>query len=296
MSSHTPRNETRLRSLIEKHQLGEVSDLLLKSAVDCVQLLLGEEGVAPTPGVSRVGGVPDLPSPESWPVANDRLLNFLMQINLADVPRFADNPLPEQGLLSFFLEDDEHCRKIRCRLQFVADASSVRPASPPPEERLARPEYGGLAAHRLVLAAAIDLPGQGSPLYEQVKQRATRTSQGAARDRFLRLVEECSLEEGSADCIGQLLGVAEAVSGDLRVHAHLTSTDQFEQMYDPEYLESNREELIRKAEQWRLLWRIDSCDDVGLRIWENGSIHILIRAADLAKRNFDRGYAEIVAG
>ncbi|UHS61718.1 DUF1963 domain-containing protein [Agrobacterium vaccinii] len=57
-------------------------------------------------GLSRIGGGPDLPADVDWPRDDNGLhLNYLAQINLADVP---DRPeaLPESGLISLFTGTD----------------------------------------------------------------------------------------------------------------------------------------------------------------------------------------------
>lgn len=57
-------------------------------------------------GLSRIGGGPDLPADTDWPRDDNGLhLNYLAQINLADVP---DRPeeLPASGLISFFTGTD----------------------------------------------------------------------------------------------------------------------------------------------------------------------------------------------
>jgi hypothetical protein len=74
-------------------------------AVSLVEEPYGEE--VPL-GASRIGGGPDLP-PDVWP-SNGRGMRhpFLLQINLAEVTATCGSmgPLPEDGLLSFFVHDD----------------------------------------------------------------------------------------------------------------------------------------------------------------------------------------------
>lgn len=55
---------------------------------------------------SKVGGQPYLPKGTPWPLAPDgRPLFFLAQLNFADMPKLA--PFPEQGILQFYLFDDD---------------------------------------------------------------------------------------------------------------------------------------------------------------------------------------------
>ncbi|WP_069061713.1 DUF1963 domain-containing protein [Sinorhizobium sp. RAC02] len=74
-------------------------------ALALVEEPFGEE--APL-AASRIGGGPDLPA-DMWP-SNERGMRhpFLMQINLAEIKAMCGpmQPLPDEGLLSFFVHDD----------------------------------------------------------------------------------------------------------------------------------------------------------------------------------------------
>jgi hypothetical protein len=55
------------------------------------------------PGASRIGGTPDLPPGLDWPTEHGRKYMFLMQLDLATLPRWPAMPLPKDGWLYFFL-------------------------------------------------------------------------------------------------------------------------------------------------------------------------------------------------
>lgn len=57
-------------------------------------------------GQSKLGGNPDLPKDWDWPLYEGQPLNFLLQINLADVkPYDLENLLPASGHLYFFVNN-----------------------------------------------------------------------------------------------------------------------------------------------------------------------------------------------
>ena len=69
-----------------------------------VRLRSSTKSVSET-GISRLGGVPDLPKGMSWPTAfsDQKPLLFLGQINLAEIHPFdANHELPSDGMLYFF--------------------------------------------------------------------------------------------------------------------------------------------------------------------------------------------------
>lgn len=57
-------------------------------------------------GGSRFGGAPDLPVGAEWPMHGKGPYRFIAQIDLAELPALASNPLPQHGLLSLFVGDD----------------------------------------------------------------------------------------------------------------------------------------------------------------------------------------------
>lgn len=58
-------------------------------------------------GASRVGGLPDLPAELAWPTfEGKKLLPFLAQIDLSQLPRWDGDPLPSEGWLYFFARMD----------------------------------------------------------------------------------------------------------------------------------------------------------------------------------------------
>ncbi len=56
-------------------------------------------------GATKIGGRPDLPPDTSWPEWRGAPLNFLAQIQLADIAAYdPDGELPHEGTLSFFFD------------------------------------------------------------------------------------------------------------------------------------------------------------------------------------------------
>ncbi len=98
--------EERFDAAVADAGLQDKRDGLRKIVLPTVAMIERDAADPTMTGLSRVGGGPDLPAEADWPRDESGLyLNFLAQINLADLP---DRPetLPKSGLMSFFTGSD----------------------------------------------------------------------------------------------------------------------------------------------------------------------------------------------
>jgi hypothetical protein len=94
-----------LNSLRVKHSLSHFADTFQQVAQSAIQLLPVEPDDYGKAGVTRFGGVPDLPPEVVWPSLDGTYLTFVAQINLSEMPFLENYPLPTSGWLYFFLID-----------------------------------------------------------------------------------------------------------------------------------------------------------------------------------------------
>jgi uncharacterized protein YwqG len=135
-----------IRQVIEDYELQEHAELILARARPALRLRtrLVENQDLP-PGKSRMGGDPDLPPATPWPENQDRPIEFLAQIDLAEATRACPLPgLPSTGWLCVFCDFqalhnrtslDERCWWLT---YFDCDVGALRPAAHPgdPVEQL----------------------------------------------------------------------------------------------------------------------------------------------------------------
>jgi uncharacterized protein YwqG len=290
----------RLGQLIAKHDLTVVEDVIRAHATECIILDLGDLEKYAKTGNSRYGGIPDLPPSIDWPESEGMYYGFLMQLNLAELPSIQNHPLPSSGMLYFFIDDDEDATDVIAKVVFYqGDMADLRPTAPPDVEKLSiqvQEQYSNLTAHELSARVSIDLPGYGSSVYFKIEQAADKTDEGDGGDRYRNLLEE-AIEDPCDDSIGgKLLGLASEVNDDMRVNAVLVKSHRDRQLYDYEYRKAHEAELSKAAEEWRLLWRIDTNFKVGINIWDAGSFYLMIRKDDLASLNFDDIYIQLETG
>ncbi len=79
-------------------------DFLLSMARPSIEITKTNNAI--TPGCSKFGGIPDVPSAFTWPDHAFGPYRFIGQINLAEIPA-GEHGLPRNGLLSFFYAHDE---------------------------------------------------------------------------------------------------------------------------------------------------------------------------------------------
>ena len=298
MAGLSPKNERQLRALIAKHQLDPAAEAIVQQAELCFSFSLSKRENYAAKGNSRYGGVPDLPASMPWPQSKDGYLNFLMQVNLQELPAAANSGLPRKGILYFFIESDDTCTTASGEvLHFDGGRTSLKKATAPPNEELAHKEhYQDLVPYQLKCSAGLSLPSYGSPLFKQVAELAAPNKDGDGGDRFFKLIDDALGMPKGKTAAAQLLGHPSNLGDDLRENAYLAATGKRKRIYDYKYRERNQKELHNQAENWLLMWRINSSSKVGACIWDAGSLNIMIRKDDLKACDFSKVYLQIETG
>jgi hypothetical protein len=85
-------------------------------------------------GLSRLHWLPDLPKGVDWPQHNGQALDFLAQINLADLEKGFHPSLPDHGWLYFFCEGDYWDKPVLGNkvLFYAGPLENLTRVSPPP--------------------------------------------------------------------------------------------------------------------------------------------------------------------
>lgn len=94
--------EAELRALFTKAGLAKHFDAIAQRAVFLIPTRVDEKSLKP--GVTKLGGHPDLEASAKWPRVKGEPLTFLAQLNLSDFAKaLPKGSLPGAGLLSFFM-------------------------------------------------------------------------------------------------------------------------------------------------------------------------------------------------
>ncbi|MDH1275802.1 YwqG family protein [Stenotrophomonas maltophilia] len=244
----------------------------------------------PMLGASRKGGGPDVPEGFAWPVHRGRALDFLLQINLADL---ADAPsgldLPSTGVLSFFYDMDEQPwgyepeHRTGHRV-FLFNADELVRRLPAADEAFA-----------LVPSALVFHPGLRLPQLESAEGARVggwMTEQGLGwdercEDAYFELVDAVAAHHaGRAKPLHAVGGHAHSIQGDMQLEAQLV-THGLSCGDGTAYSDPRRPAWEQDRGQWQLLLQLDSADNDAM--WgDSGMLYFWIRRQDLAARDLSQ--------
>jgi len=255
--------------------LDRVSDdivLLLESSIEIrtrrvgsgARRILSRIGVLEEPrldiGVSRIGGLPDLPEGVEWPRWKGTPMSFVAQLNMSAVAAYdTGGLLPHEGILYFFFHMHSQpptgvCGRV---LYYEGSTSLLRRTLPPPElpkqERYIECDVG--------FSMGTTLPPVDSECIEGLG--LTRDERDRYFDVWLK-----TLSPGT-----RLLGHSHPVQDFGWMQRDLRTCDD----------ESDN----LGAGGWRLLLEVDSDSNAGMMWGDLGMIYYWIRKESLKARDFD---------
>ncbi len=257
-------------------QLVPQIDLLVLPSIRLVTNPSDERAILP--GQSKLAGMPDMPSGVPWPDLKGTPMEFVAQVQFADVHALhAAAPLPAEGLLSFFYDSAQQT--------FGAD----------PNDRLGFKvfyfEQPSSALRRIDLPA--DLPAEGRahvcsisfseettlPLQPNLEIASLSWSE-ADQEKYDAALQQLTGDEKHP--IHRLLGHPDTIQDDMRMECQLAANGVADPGADPEKVA----QLTPGANDWILLLQIDTDESIGMR-WANaGMLYVWIRRQDLAQRRF----------
>ena len=269
----------RLEDAIGEYGLDAYRDAILATVRPAIYLGLGEAGQGSV-GQSRIGGFPDLPDSIPWPEdpVLGRLRSFILQINLAELPAFPENPLPRAGMLYLFLDENEDDAD---QLVLYTGGEPLRPRQPEADAQFITDWYDDLAAHRLTFELGPDIPRWATEDYYALIEAGIDDEEDALGDVGR------ALSDGS---VGKLLGHAGGIGHDPREDAYVVREVNAEWLYDY----ARRGELdMAGAARWTNLLTVDSIDEAGLMFGDVGYLQLLVHEDDLRREELSRVYVNL---
>ncbi|WP_058043198.1 YwqG family protein [Streptomyces roseifaciens] len=275
-----------LHAVAREHLPAEIAERwigLLRPALGLVKA--ADEGAGPGADagtdvvVGRLGGLPELPENEEWPVWEGHgPLTFIASLDCAALPSEAlDIDLPEDGTLSFFYFDgqlddgrawvspDEPGTWAGARVLYV-------PAGVPLVERPAPEGIRPYAEVRLTARVEVTAPYSWHPVVYR---------------EFAPMPDEHPLwDEEFQEALWDVPGAGHLVGG----HADPVQDDVESEVARAALGNPPNDDprIDEEALRWTLLAQIDSDDVAGMMWGDCGALYWLIRPEDLAARRFDR--------
>jgi uncharacterized protein YwqG len=249
---------------------------LARVETELLELALPSIRLVPGTGRSHLGGDAELPQDVDWPQRDGSPLALVAQLFLDELaPHDTEELLPRWGTLAFFYDAEDQpwgfdpADRAGSAVVFVPDGTE-RDLRTAPGERL-----GSFA---LDARAELTLPPFGSDLLAPLELDERE------KDAYLDLLQEL---EGDAS--NRCLGFPDEIQDDMQLEAQLVTHGLY--VGDPSGYEDPRAaELARGAASWRLLFQIDSHEELGMYWGDVGRIYYWIREQDLRSRSFDAAW------
>lgn len=270
-----------LRARLREAGLEPYADALVGLARPSIRLNPTSPPTDESPGMTALGGEPDLQETADWPRFRDAPLSFIAQVNLADVTSHdMGGLLPTCGLLSFFYESsqsiwgfdpaDRGGWAVLFTPVGVPLAHRAAPSGVPNDARYGR---RGLRVEAETTYAPWEL--------------AEVATLGLSRDELFAYAE--ALGDVDDLPVHRLLGHPQPIQGDMQLECQLVSNGLY--CGDSSGYSDPRADVLRAgAVDWRLLLQIDSDDDAGMMWGDVGRIYYWMRRDDLAARAWDAAW------
>ncbi|MBI5928874.1 MAG: DUF1963 domain-containing protein [Chloroflexi bacterium] len=295
-----------LRHYIQEAGLTHLADKLETLVMPAIRIDIHslDEGEILPLGVSRFGGLPDLPPAIEWPICGDVPLTFLAQFNMVDLREYdVEGVLPATGLLSIFYEADEQpsgyfpWERGNWRvIYYEGDLAHIHQTSPPSELKITFP----IVKHSFSLEDT--LPSNEGRHVGEIELNDEEW------DAYIEL--KGSMRGGNhLTPIHQFLGHPEGPETDMPLLCQLASNGVWPYNGDP-----REAELRDGANDWRLLLQIDTdikialpkvwrednyinLDTRGSWVWHDaGMLYFWIQKDALQQKNFDNVWMQLVGG
>jgi uncharacterized protein YwqG len=280
-----------LITLIKEHGLENYQQDILATARPAITMNLAARGQGYI-GQSRIGGYPDLPALLSWPtnLLSNKPTCFIVQLNLAELPKFPENPLPQKGMLYLFLDENENHAQ---QLVMYLGNEPLQPTKLPDDTEFSTDWYDDLVAHTLEFTLFTDLPRWATDDHSELaKKLTTDTDSEDVLNELISNLPVTSHQYTATEYIGKLLGHASGIGHDPREDAFVVREVNPNWLYKYNELRNNNVDLS-KAKFWHNLLELHSEDEVNLMFGDAGYLQILIHENDLKKQDFSRVYVNL---
>jgi len=270
-----PMSPAALQKHLEEIGLGQYIDKLvplLKPSIGIVTHPVDEMTI-PT-GASKFGGSPDLPPSQEWPELYGYPLDFIAQIDLADVTTYnIEHHLPSSGILFFFHNESRlmanknlWAKSKGTVLYYAGELAGL--------ERRNAPQHQFYTACTLSFVQDATLPVYSDLIDDRIIEDMPKPQQ----DAYIAFHKNISMVSYKSSKANRMLGYPDHVQGSPLAEAKDIAAH--ETHYFKALSEINRE--------WLLLLQIDSDENANMFFGDYGTLYFCILEEDLQLHRFDR--------
>lgn len=229
-------------------------------------------------GRSKIGGRPDLSVNTGWfREENGKCLSFIAQINLSEVAQLEGaGLLPRKGMLYFFYSakqqawgfDIKDKGKFKVFFDNTDHTKLERKDFPDDLE-----EHARYKPCKLSFIESVSLPDWESP---SVINKLNNEESG----NYSYLLEEYAPD------MNKLLGHSDNIQAPMELECQLVTNG----LYcgdESGYNDPRAKELAKNADDWTLLFQLDSNEEAGMMWGSVGVLYFWIKKNDLANKQFD---------
>jgi len=229
-------------------------------------------------GMSKLGGMPDLPDAVVWPSMADVPLAFVAQFDLSAVHPFdVDKLLPASGLLSFFFDANQQvfgsdpADKAGWKVIYTADKSTLKRHSFP--DKL--PAAARFVPCAVTFSNEVTLPQRPNLLDK------TLDWNDSERNTYSDFMTAFPSTEDRSKLHHRLLGHSDDLQDDMHLQVQLVSHG-FTDDQSPQAVA-----IASGAKNWILLFQLDSDTNAHMQWGSTGLLYYWITKQDLQAKNFD---------
>jgi uncharacterized protein YwqG len=289
--------EKSLRREIATAELGPAAEFIVSRALPCVRFTDAGEMRTQRIGGTRFGGEPDLPQGEAWPQGSPvenggppgrTEANFLAQINLADLPKWQGCPLPEAGLLSFFLTRVPEAQTGSLHVRLIPAGTPLVRMKTPDESVLVDAYNPPFKPRKVKPSLGVSLPVHDEPFRNRIEALCEASKEQTGEEFLDESLMEMDSRVGPRDWFAQLLGYAVGSVADQPDHHRMVAHERLKLPGRSwkDFPEADEKRLRRETAQWRLLLHLGSHDPMGACWSDAGYLFAFIKEKPLAKLDF----------
>lgn len=275
--------QEKLKKQIAEHGLEQFAQSMVAQAKPAIAFVSSTKSASALAlAQSKIGGRPDVPANFVWPTKEAKLLSFVAQINLGQLPRIEGINLPNSGLLSFFYNNEvwgfDPKDKGGFQVCYFENELSELKECQPPAAKIEKKFFGMISKSvsvdeydccALEPELILTLPNELKNI--ELSEEDT--------EKYCELLEAIGGHH-------RLLGYSEPVQNEMELECELVTNGLY--CGDASgYKDPRASELEKTSHHWQLLLQIDSDDNANMMWGDVGRLYFWIKDEDLAARRFN---------